>query len=196
MNEITRRKALQGSVVLAGAGVLPAAKAAEPFTGATVRQAARALAKQPFREPDAKLPGAAASMTYDQYRGIRFKQERALWRGQELPFQVAFFPRGFLYRTGVDIHEVRDGQAARIPSSPDLFDYDDPSVRVPDDLAVVGCDDIRLASLVTPALTTLRVDKQALGRRAVALLLDRLNGLPEEATVVQKPELVVRASAP
>ena len=138
MNEITRRKALQGSVVLAGSGVLSAAKAAEPFTSATVRQAARALAKQPFREPDGKLPGAAGSMTYDQYRGIRFKQERALWRGQDLPFQVAFFPRGFLYRTGVDIHEVRDGQAARIPSSPDLFDYDDPSVRVPDDLGFAG----------------------------------------------------------
>lgn len=69
-------------------------------------------------------------------------------------------------------------------------------VRVPDDLAVVGCDDIRMASLVTPALTTLRVDKQALGRRAVTLLLERFGPPPEETTVVQKPELVVRASAP
>jgi LacI family transcriptional regulator len=71
-------------------------------------------------------------------------------------------------------------------------------VRVPDDVAVVGCDDIRLASLVTPALTTLRVDKQALGRRAVALLLERLSApdKPPLAPNIVKPELVVRESAP
>ncbi|WMT57635.1 LacI family DNA-binding transcriptional regulator [Truepera radiovictrix] len=71
-------------------------------------------------------------------------------------------------------------------------------VRVPDDVAVVGCDDIRLASLVTPSLTTLRVDKPALGRRAVRLLLERLGAPPEEAPAPEavKPELVVRESAP
>ena len=37
--------------------------------------------------------------------------------------------------------------------------------RVPEDAAVVGCDDILLAGLVTPPLTTLRSDKRALGRR-------------------------------
>ncbi len=95
-------------------------------------------------------------------------------------------------------------------------------LRVPDDVAVVGCDDIRLASLVTPALTTLYVDKQALGRHAVTLLLDRRaaertserrsgtsaesaqsgpatpeadsDAAPRDVTI--KPELVVRASAP
>ncbi len=133
---ITRRQAIQGAAVVAAAAARPAA--AEPFLAATVRTAARALAKQPYREPAAKLPGAAGSMTYDQYRGIRFKQERALWRGQDLPFQVGFFPRGFLYPRGVDIYEVRDGEATRVPYSPDLFDYDDPSVRVPDELGFAG----------------------------------------------------------
>lgn len=72
-------------------------------------------------------------------------------------------------------------------------------VKVPDDVAVVGCDDIRLASLITPTLTTLRVDKQALGRRAVTLLLERLLALPgtqSDMVEILKPELVVRASAP
>ena len=69
-------------------------------------------------------------------------------------------------------------------------------IRVPDDLAVVGCDNIRMASLVTPSLTTLGVDKQALGRRAVNLLLERMNQTSNEMTIVQKPELVVRESAP
>ncbi|CAN5738760.1 LacI family DNA-binding transcriptional regulator [soil metagenome] len=68
-------------------------------------------------------------------------------------------------------------------------------LEVPRDVAVVGCDDVRLASLVTPALTTLRVDKYDLGRRAAALLFERLHGrVPADVTV--DPELVTRASAP
>jgi LacI family transcriptional regulator len=47
--------------------------------------------------------------------------------------------------------------------------------RVPDDCAVVGFDDIQLASLVSPALTTVRLDKVELGRRAVEQLLQMLD---------------------
>lgn len=69
-------------------------------------------------------------------------------------------------------------------------------VRMPDDLAVVGCDDIRLASLVTPALTTLRVSKYDLGVQACRMLLERIEGNATEVQGVIKPELVVRESAP
>lgn len=69
--------------------------------------------------------------------------------------------------------------------------------RVPEDVAVAGADDILLASLVTPALTTLRSDRHALGATAVHLLLDQLNNMSNEyQTIVFKPELIVRASAP
>jgi len=79
LDRITRRRLMQGSAVLASGATTLAAS--EPFMGSTVRRAAQDLAKQPFREPDTKLPGAAASMTYDQYRGIRFRPrfERLAW---------------------------------------------------------------------------------------------------------------------
>ena len=69
--------------------------------------------------------------------------------------------------------------------------------RVPEDVAIAGADDILLASLVTPSLTTLRSDRQALGATAVRLLLDQLSGESKDwKTVVIPPELIVRASAP
>lgn len=67
--------------------------------------------------------------------------------------------------------------------------------RVPDDVAIVGCDDIVLAALVSPSVTTLRVAKDALGAAAATMLLERLDGRfgPE---LVITPELIVRQSAP
>lgn len=45
--------------------------------------------------------------------------------------------------------------------------------RVPDDLSIMGFDDIELAHLTVPALTTMRVDKVNMGRTAVQTLLNR-----------------------
>jgi LacI family transcriptional regulator len=68
---------------------------------------------------------------------------------------------------------------------------------IPGDLAVVGFDDIPLAALVTPSLTTCHVDRYELGARAMRLLLDRISGRTEECQeIVLQPELVVRDSAP
>ena len=67
---------------------------------------------------------------------------------------------------------------------------------VPDDVAVVGCDDIMVASLLSPALTTLRVPKYEIGASAARMLIDRIGGRPGESEVVLHPELVVRESAP
>lgn len=68
---------------------------------------------------------------------------------------------------------------------------------VPGDLAVVGYDDIPLADLVTPPLTTCRVPRYELGEWAMKLLLDQVDGSPGQCDpVVLQPELIVRASAP
>ena len=73
----------------------------------------------------------------------------------------------------------------------------DLGLRVPDDLAIVGFDDIPMAALVTPALTTCRVPRQALGEQAMQLLLDRIGSCTEECEeIVLQTELVIRASAP
>lgn len=45
--------------------------------------------------------------------------------------------------------------------------------RVPDDLSIVGFDDIDVARLLTPALTTMAVDKVGMGRVGVQMLINR-----------------------
>jgi len=51
-------------------------------------------------------------------------------------------------------------------------------VRVPEDLSIVGCDDIEMARLVTPELTTVQVPARELGARAARLLIDARDGRP------------------
>lgn len=68
--------------------------------------------------------------------------------------------------------------------------------QVPDDVEIIGVDDIPLASLVSPALTTLRVDKRELGATAMRILAQLLGGGPalEACHQMLVPELVMRQS--
>lgn len=69
-------------------------------------------------------------------------------------------------------------------------------LRVPDDVAVVGFDDIQLAELLRPSLTTIRQDKQGLGAAAANALLQLIADPEAEAPVVTLPvELIVRESS-
>jgi len=68
----------------------------------------------------------------------------------------------------------------------------DAGLQVPRDIAVVGFDDIPAAAAAQPPLTTLRVDKEGLGRAGVDLIM-RGHELPQQATL--PVELVVRASS-
>lgn len=54
-------------------------------------------------------------------------------------------------------------------------------VAVPGELSIVGCDDIELARVVTPELSTIAVPARELGARAARLLLRRLDGPGEAA---------------
>jgi LacI family transcriptional regulator len=69
-------------------------------------------------------------------------------------------------------------------------------LRVPEDIAVVGYDDILLAGLVTPALTTLRVSKYEVGAAAAQMLFARISHHSDRDEIIMTPELVIRASAP
>ncbi|MFC4766184.1 LacI family DNA-binding transcriptional regulator [Effusibacillus consociatus] len=67
-------------------------------------------------------------------------------------------------------------------------------IKVPDDVAIVSFDDIELAQYVTPSLTTVKAFTEQMGRTAVNLLLERLNGREVPLKVVVPTKLVIRQS--
>jgi LacI family transcriptional regulator len=68
-------------------------------------------------------------------------------------------------------------------------------LRVPEDISVVGFDDIESASYNTPSITTIRQPLQQMGSTAAHILLKRIRGLETTANVTPvSPELVIRES--
>lgn len=68
-------------------------------------------------------------------------------------------------------------------------------LRVPDDVSIVGVDDIELAPYLTPPLTTVRQSLTDVATLGTKILLDLIRGVePTETQVVFEPELVIRHS--
>jgi LacI family transcriptional regulator len=66
--------------------------------------------------------------------------------------------------------------------------------RVPQDVAVVGFDDLPIARYLRPALTTVRAPTEQIGRESVRQLVRLINGQQAEALVLMRTELVIRES--
>ena len=67
-------------------------------------------------------------------------------------------------------------------------------LRVPDDISLVGFDDIALAAFFDPPLTTVRLPAFDLGLAAGTALLDRIAGRPVPDRTLLPTELIVRSS--
>jgi glucans biosynthesis protein len=122
-------------VGLSALGGLRAAAAKTPwdaengaaFDPGMVRELARQLAQSSYKAPDNPLPSQLKDLSYDAYRAIRFLPANALWRGANLPFEVQFFHRGFLFADRVSIYEVSEGRARAVRYSPNMFTFGEAS---------------------------------------------------------------------
>jgi glucans biosynthesis protein len=134
-------RALLVAIVAAMLSVAGETRAAFDLDALAVKAAA--LSHEPYRDRRTKVPPwmlITGEMTYDQWRDIRFRPERALWRDAKLPFQVQFFHPGLYYERTVAVNVIDGGQVQPVPFSAELFDYGRNTFagRIPTDIGYAG----------------------------------------------------------
>ncbi len=68
-------------------------------------------------------------------------------------------------------------------------------IAIPEDISIVGIDDMPFCKMVSPQLTTIRIHKEEIGRHAVNILVEKINkDFLYTQTVLVDTELIVRES--
>ncbi len=157
-----------GGAALAGLAAAHGATSAPAggFNFRSVVDMARRAAGRPYVAPDKQLPKALADLSYDAYRGIRFRKAAGLWSDLGLDFHVEFFHRGGLDTTRVDMFEVVDGVARPVTYAAADFTFDPPMAEaLPADLGFAG---FRLHAAHVPGMDEVAAFLGASYFRAVA----------------------------
>jgi glucans biosynthesis protein len=97
-----------------------------------VAKKAELRAHKPFRSPRLDLPDFLSKLTYDDYRQIQFRDDKALWKAEGLPFRVEFFHLGYLYQEPVHLNEFSSTHVQPVRFVPDFFDYR--ALRLPSEI--------------------------------------------------------------
>lgn len=107
--------------------------------------------------------------------------------------EIGFWPANELVGRGVDFTAlVCYNDVAAIGAIRALMDH---GLHVPEDVSVVGFDDIQSAAYHNPSLTTIRQPLQHMGTVAARILLQRIRGqatFPDVMPIL--PELIIRES--
>ncbi len=102
---------------------LLAAPAAFAFGFEDVAHRARMLAEQPYKPPVIRMPKELRDLDYDQYRDIRFRPEKSIWRAEKLPFELMLFLQGRAVSEPVEIHIVEPSGERPLAFDPAYFDF-------------------------------------------------------------------------
>ena len=96
---------------------------ARAFDFNDVAARAQQQAQEAYRSLSRKPPAQLQALTYDQYRDIRFRPDHALWRAQNLPFELMFFHLGKFQTQSVRINEITPQGVRHIPYASADFNY-------------------------------------------------------------------------
>jgi len=123
-------------------GPQPAAPGPAPFNRDLILGFARTLSAKPYAAPSGDLREPFASLTYEQFVGIKTKPGAALWSGENKGFTIEPLHRGNIFTMPVELFIVENGAAARVPYDQNRFDYG--GLKVPEKLPDLGYSGFRV----------------------------------------------------
>lgn len=159
---IVRRDVLKGVAVGAGLVLANVARAQTPppaqmarFLPQSILDIARAFAKSPFKGPPTDLPDPFSSLNYDQYVGMRYRRDRAIWVDDKVGFVIEPLHRGFIFNARVDINLVEDGLSRRLAYDPADFDFG--SIQAPAKVGDIGFSGFRVLAMQNDKLAEVAI---------------------------------------
>ncbi|GAA2545092.1 LacI family DNA-binding transcriptional regulator [Mycolicibacterium diernhoferi] len=159
------------------------------------RQATRHLISLGHRAID----HIAGPRTWTEARGRRIGYEEAM---RDAGLEVRESPVGDWtpargYAIGCELARRSDATAVFVANDQMaigvLHAFARNGLRVPEDVSVVGFDDLPESAYLNPALTTVRQDFKAVGQRAIELVIATLEGATLDVSLLA-PELIIRES--
>ena len=88
-----------------------------------VSNRAKALSSQPYKAPVIRISNEVRDLDYDQYRDIRFKPAKSIWRGEKLPFELNLFVQGRTVPEPVAVNIVDPSGVRALAFDPSFFDF-------------------------------------------------------------------------
>jgi periplasmic glucans biosynthesis protein len=95
----------------------------QPFDYARLKGLARVRAAAPYAPAPDRLPPAVEHLDWDHWEAIRYRDDRALWAGEGLRYQIRFGHLGFRVLKPVRMYSVEEGHAREIAYDPGMWDY-------------------------------------------------------------------------
>ncbi|MFK7751356.1 MAG: glucan biosynthesis protein [Sedimentitalea sp.] len=118
---LSRRAFLAGTTAVILARAAQATGVGAAFSRDTVVQRARDLANRRYMARP-MVPQDWQDLSYEMYKSIWFRHDRALWYDTETPYEVDFFHPGLYFPRAIQMHRVEDGLAYPVPF--DLANFD------------------------------------------------------------------------
>ncbi len=103
-----------------------------------VSERATQLATAAYKAPDNRCPPHSRSSITIEFRDIRFKPARSLWRGEQLPFELAFFHEGLVLQAAGAHQRGLPGPACARSSSIRTCSTTAPTRSTPQRCAALG----------------------------------------------------------
>ncbi len=93
-----------------------------PFSRDLLIDQVRKLSGQAYKKPP-QVPQDWIDLNYDQYRGINFNRESALWRETQRPFELEFFAPGLYFPSPIMVSVVEGNEARPVLFSKRAFNF-------------------------------------------------------------------------